>query len=118
MSTARRPAERWRVPSWIRAAAAVVVAAGAYCLTYHLVFYSLWRFLFGEEVWPWPQWSLWLLIILPGVVALTAAVFMLLAKLTTRNTWIAVAMMILALVGLVQYAAEVWKVMFRLGFRP
>ena len=49
---------------------------------------------------------------------LTAAVFLLLAKLTTRNAWIAAAITSLALVGLVQYAAEVWKVMFQLGFRP
>ena len=118
MSTARRPPEPRRVPAWIRGAAAVVVAVGAYCLTYHLVFYSLWRFLFGEEVWPWPRWSLWLLVILPSVVALAAAVFLLLAKLTKRNTWIAAAVTTLSLVGLLRYAAEVWKVMFRLGFRP
>ena len=118
MSTVRRPARPWRVPVWIRALAALVVALGAYCLAYHLVFYSLWRFLFGEEVWPWPQWSLWMLVILSSVVALAAAGFLLFAELTKRNIWISTAIAILALFGLLRYAAEVWKVMFKLGFRP
>ncbi len=36
----------------VRAITAVIAAVGVYCLAYHLVFYSIWRFLFGEEVWP------------------------------------------------------------------
>ena len=118
MSTARRSVERRKVPAWIRVAAAVVAALGAYCLTYHLVFYSLWRFLFGEEVWPWPRWSLYLLVAVPAVVALVSGGFLLIARVTKRNTWIAVAIGVLSLLGLFGYAAEVYKVMFQLGFRP
>ena len=45
------------VPIWARLATGGVVAVGAFCLAYHLVFWFLWRFLFGEEVWPWPAWD-------------------------------------------------------------
>jgi len=107
-----------KVRIWVRALAAVLVALGAYCFVYHLVFYSLWRFLFGEEVWPWPQWSLYLLVIAPAIVAVVSGGFLLFARITKRNVWVASGIGVLALFGLVRYAAEVWKVMFQLGFKP
>jgi hypothetical protein len=91
---------------------------GSFCLAYYLVFWFLWRFLFGEEVWPWPQWSLWLLVILPGLAALASCIFILFARFTTRNLWIAGGIAALSLFGLLQYAREVWKCLFRLGFKP
>jgi len=118
MSTARRSAKPQKVPTWTRALAAVVSALGTYCLIYHLVFYSLWRFLFGEDVWPWPQWSLWLLVIVPSVAALASAVFIIFAKVVRRNIWTAAAIGVLSLFGLFGYAAEVHKLMFQLGFQP
>jgi len=118
MSTARRSAKSKRVPICTRAAAALVSALGSFCLVYHLAFWFLWRFLFGEEVWPWPQWSLWLLIILPSVVALATGGFMILAKVEKRSIWIAVTIGVLSLFGLIRYAGEVWKVMLQLGFKP
>jgi hypothetical protein len=99
-------------------AAAIVTALGSYCLVYHVVFWFLWRFLFGEEVWPWPQWSLWFLVVVPSASALAAAGFMIFAKVEKRTIWIAVAIGALSLFGLLRYAAEVWKVMFQLGFKP
>jgi len=102
----------------MRAMVAVLTALGAYCLAYHLVFWFMWRFLFGEEVWPWPQWSLWILVVLPGVVASAASVFLLFTRITKRNLWIAVGIGVISLFGLFRYAAEVWKVMFQLGFKP
>jgi hypothetical protein len=83
-----------------------------------LVFWFLWRFLFGEEVWPWPQWSLWLLVVLPGLAALASGVFFLFAGFTKRNLWIAGGFSVLSLFGLLRYAAEVWKCLFQLGFKP
>ncbi len=118
MSTARTPAELRKVPAWIRAAAAIGAALGIYCLAYHLVFYCLWRFLFGEDVWPWPTWSLWLLVILPACAALASAEFTILAKVERQNIRIAVGIGVLSLFGLLRYAAEVWKCLFQLGFRP
>jgi hypothetical protein len=118
MSTARRPGKPKKAPIWARAAAALVSALGSFCLLYHLVFWFLWRFLFGEEVWPWPQWSLWLLLILPSLAALTSAAFMILGRVERRNAWIAVAICVLSIFGLFRYAGEVWKVMFQLGFKP
>jgi hypothetical protein len=97
---------------------AVVAGLGSYCLAYHLVFWFLWRFLFGEEVWPWPQWSLRLLVILPSMAALASAGFMALAKVEKRFVWIAVGIGGLSLFGLLRYGAEVWKLMFQLGFKP
>jgi hypothetical protein len=101
-----------------RCAAAVVVGAGSFCLAYHLVFFSMWRFLFGEEVWPWPEWSLYLLIILPAMVATVAVVFILAAGINTKNLWIAATVGAISLLGLFGYAGEVWKVMIDLGFHP
>jgi len=101
-----------------RVTAAVVVTIGVYCLAYHLVFYSLWRFLFGEDVWPWPPWSLWLLVALPAVPAVAAAAFVLAARLRPRNLWLAAGLGGLSLLGLLLYAAEVWKLIVRLGFHP
>ena len=118
MSTARRSAKRRKVPAWIRVAAAAVTALGSFCLVYHSVFWFLWRFLFGEEVWPWPQWSLWLLVILPGLVALASGVVLLLARVTKRDLWIAGGIVVLSLFGLLRYATEVWKCLFQLGFKP
>jgi len=118
MSTARRSAKPQKVPAWTRALAAVVSALGTCCLVYHLVFYSLWRFLFGEDVWPWPQWSLWFLVIVPSVAALASAGFMILAKVEKRNFLIAAGIGVFSLFGLFAYAAEVHKVMFQLGFKP
>ena len=118
MSTARRSAKPKKVPIWARAAAALVAALGSFCLAYHLVFWFLWRFLFGEDVWPWPQWSLWLLVIIPSLVALASAGFMIFARVEKRHIWIAVGIGVLSLFGLFRYAAEVWKVMFQLGFKP
>ena len=118
MSTARRSAESRKVPAWIRLTSAVVGALGTFCLTYHLVFWFLWRFLFGEDVWPWPQWSLWLLVILPGLVALASSVFLLFARITKRNLWIGGGITVLGLFGLLRYTAEVWKCLFQLGFKP
>lgn len=106
------------VPIWARLATGAVVAVGAFCLAYHLVFWFLWRFLFGEEVWPWPAWSLWVLVILPSVIAVAAALFVVIARITQRNMWIAFGIVALALFGLLGYGGEVWKVMFQLGFRP
>jgi hypothetical protein len=97
---------------------AVASLIGSFCLAYHLVFWFLWRFLFGEEVWPWPQWSLWLLVVLPGLVALASCVFLLFARVTKRNLWIAGGIVALALFGLLRYTAEVWKCLFQLGFKP
>ena len=113
--TAIRP---WKVRVWVRVLAAVVAALGTYCLTYHLVFYSLWRFFFGEEVWPWPRWSLYLLVGLPTILALVSGGFYVLARFTKRAVWIAVGIGVLSLFGLLRYAAEVFKVMFPLGFKP
>jgi len=101
-----------------RVTAAVVVTIGVYCLAYHLVFYSLWRFLFGEDVWPWPPWSLWLLVALPAVPAVAAAAFVLAARRRPRNLWLAAGLGGLSLLGLLLYAAEVWKLIVRLGFHP
>ncbi len=113
--TAVRPRN---VRVWVRAPAAVVAALGTYCLTYHLVFYSLWRFFFGEEVWPWPRWSLYILVGLPTILALVSGGFYILARVTKRAAWIAVGIGALSLFGLLRYAAEVFKVMIQLGFRP
>jgi hypothetical protein len=118
MSTARRTAKRKTVPIWARAAAAFVAALGSFCLFYHLVFWFLWRFLFGEDVWPWPQWSLWFLVILPTLTALASAVFMVIARFEKRSVWIAAVIGVLSIFGLIRYAGEVWKVMFQLGFKP
>ena len=114
-STAARPR---KLPIWVRLLTSVIASLGTFCLAYHLVFWFLWRFLFGEEVWPWPAWSLWILVVLPSIVALAAAVFLLFARLTQRNTWISIGIGALALFGLLRYAAEVWKLMFQLGFKP
>jgi hypothetical protein len=102
----------------LRVAAAAVAAVGIYCLAYQFVFYSLWRFLFGEEVWPWPPWSLWLLVILPAVAAVAAAAFVLAARLSPGNLWLAAGLGGLALLGLLRYAARVWKLVVQLGFHP
>jgi hypothetical protein len=118
MSNARRSAQPRKAPVWIRLIAAVGALLGSFCLAYHLVFWFLWRFLFGEEVWPWPQWSLWLLVILPGLAALASGVFLLFARLTKRNLWIAGGISVLSLFGLLRHVAEVWKCLFQLGFRP
>lgn len=118
MSTARRSEGCRKVPVWIRLATAVVAALGTFCLTYHLIFWFLWRFLFGEDVWPWPRWSLWVLVVLPTLMALASGVFLLLARVTKRHLWIAGGIALLSLFGLVRYAGEVWKCMFQLGFRP
>ena len=118
MSTARRSAPQRNLPIWSRLIAAVVSLLGAFCLVYHLVFWFLWRFLFGEEVWPWPQWSLWFLVILPSLAALGSCVFLLFTKLTKRNLLIAGGIVTLSLFGLLRYAAEVWKCLFQLGFKP
>ena len=58
------------------------------------------------------------LVAVPAVVALVSGGFLLIARVTKRNTWIAVAIGVLSLLGLFGYAAEVYKVMFQLGFRP
>ena len=118
MSTARRSVVSRIVPAWIRVLTAVVAGLGSFCLAYHLVFWFLWRFLFGEEVWPWPQWSLWLLVILPTLIALASGVFLLFARFTKRNLWITGGIAVLSLFGLFRYAAEVWKCLFQLGFKP
>jgi hypothetical protein len=118
MGTARRQKPALKMPVWARLAAAPVVAIGSFCLIYHFFFWFFWRFLFGEEVWPWPQWSLWVLVIIPGICAIAAAVFLCAVRATKRNTWIAVGVGALSLFGLIRYAAEVWKVMFQLGFKP
>ncbi len=102
----------------LRAAAAVTVALGLFCLAYHLLFYLMWRFLFGEEVWPWPLLSLVLLIALPAAAAVAGAIFTALARLTTRNVWIGGALAALSLLGLLAYAGRVWKLIFQLGFHP
>lgn len=101
-----------------RFAAATVISLGTFCLAYHVVFYSLWRFLFGEDVWPWPRWSLWLLVVLPAVPAVAAAAFVLAARHRPRNLWLASGLGGLSLLGLLLYAAEVWKLIVRLGFHP
>lgn len=118
MSTARRSERQRKVPIWVRFVAAVVSLLGSFCLAYHLVFWFLWRFLFGEDVWPWPQWSLWLLVILPGLAALASCVFLLFSRFTKRDLWIAGGIAMLSLFGLLRYAAEVWKCLFQLGFKP
>jgi hypothetical protein len=118
MSTARRRKSALRVPIWIRLLAAPICAVGVFCLVYHFFFWFFWRFLFGEEVWPWPQWSLWVLVCMPSIAALAAAGVAVLARLEKRNTWIVGGIGLLSLFGLVRYAAEVWKVMFQLGFKP
>ena len=102
----------------MRLLVAAVAALGSFCLVYHLVFWFFWRFLFGEEVWPWPQWSLWILVVLPSATAFASAVFYLFAVQTKRNLWIAVGIGGLSLFGLVRYAAEVWKCLFHFGFKP
>jgi hypothetical protein len=102
----------------VRAIAAIVTVLGLFCLVYHLLFYALWRFLFGEEVWPWPGWSLVLLVALPAAAAFAGALFMAIARLTARNSWIGGALVILSLFGLVAYAGRVWKLIVQLGFHP
>lgn len=109
------PLARQRVA---RAIAALIAAVGVFCLAYHLIFYLLWRLLFGEEVWPWPQWSLLVLVILPAAAAIASGVFMLVAPFTRRHISIAAAIGGLSLIGLFGYAARVWKLIFELGFRP
>lgn len=109
------PFGRTRAARWT---AAVVGGTGAFCLVYHLVFYLLWRFLFGEEVWPWPRWSLYFLVIVPAVSAVMTVAFYLGAGITRKNLWIAAAIGALSLFGLFGFAAEVWKVMVQLGFHP
>lgn len=109
------PAARLRVA---RAVAAVIAAIGTYCLAYHLLFYGFWRFLFGKEVWPWPLWGRWVLVLVPGACAVAAAAFFVTAELGRRNSWIAGLISALSVYGLLRYAGEVWKVMFELGFRP
>jgi hypothetical protein len=106
------------LPFWPRLVLAPVIALGVFSLTYHLVFWFFWRFLFGEEVWPWPQWSLWLLVGVPTVLAIAAALFVIVAKLDTRNVWTAVGIGLLALFGLLGYGTQVWNLMFKLGFVP
>ena len=106
------------MPIWARLVVAPVVAAGAFCLVYHFFFWFFWRFMFGEEVWPWPQWSLWILVVLPSIAALAAAVFLVFAKSDTRNVWIASGLGLASLFCLVLYAARVWKLIFELGFKP
>jgi hypothetical protein len=101
-----------------RAIAAVVAAVGTFCLTYHLLFYGLWRFLFGKEVWPWPLWGRWVLVVIPALFAIASAVFFAAARLDRRNSWIAGVISALAVYGLLRYGGEVWKVLFELGFRP
>lgn len=118
MSTARRKAPAAKIPFWARLATAPVFAVGTFCLLYHFVFWFLWRFLFGEDVWPWPNWSLWLLVVIPSIAALATAGFIIFAKVKNKNIWIAGGVGLLSLFGLIRYAAEVWKVMFQLGFRP
>ena len=118
MSTARRRKPGWKVPIWARLLTAPVLAIGSFCLVYHFIFWFLWRFLFGEEVWPWPQWSLWVLVVMPSLVALAAVVFAVFARMERRNTWIAGGIALLSLFGLISYAARVWKLMFHLGFKP
>jgi hypothetical protein len=102
----------------LRIAAAAVAGLGTFCLSYHFVFYSLWRFLFGEEVWPWPPWSLWLLVVLPVVAGVAAAAFVLAARRSPRNLWLAAVLAALALLGLLRYAVQVWKLIVQLGFHP
>ena len=118
MSTARRSSKSKKIPIWARVAAAAVTAVGSFCLVYHLVFWFLWRFLFGEEVWPWPQWSLWFLVILPGLAALASCVFLLFARFTNRNLWMAGGIVVLSLFGLFRSTTVVWKCLFQLGFKP
>ena len=101
-----------------RIGAAVVCGVGTFCLIYHLTFYSLWRFFFGEEVWPWPQWSLMLLIAVPAAAAFVVCGFLLVAAPSGKNGWIAGIVGALSIFGLIRYATEVWKVMIELGFRP
>jgi hypothetical protein len=55
---------------------------------------------------------------MPSIAALAAAGVAVLARLEKRNTWIVGGIGLLSLFGLVRYAAEVWKVMFQLGFKP
>ena len=102
----------------MRLITAAVAALGTFCLIYRLVFWFLWRFLFGEDVWPWPGWSLWVLVILPALMALASGAFLLLAKVTKRDLWIAGGIALLSIFGLVRYAGEVWKCLFQLGFMP
>jgi type VI protein secretion system component VasK len=114
-SSARRPR---RLPIWARLASAPIIALGTFCLAYHLVFWFFWRFLFGEEVWPWPPWSVWLLVSVPAVLAIAATVFLIAAKVKTPNLWIALGIALLAVFGLLAYGTQVWKLMFKLGFAP
>lgn len=118
MSTARRRKPARRLPIWARLLTAPVLAIGSFCLVYHFIFWFLWRFLFGEEVWPWPQWSLWLLMMMPSIAALAAVVFALIARLERKQIWIAAGIGLLSLFGLIRYAAQVWKLIFHLGFKP
>ena len=118
MSTARRQQPLPKVPIWARLVTAPIFAIGSFCLVYHFVFWFLWRFLFGEEVWPWPQWSLWLLMLMPSLAAVAVVVFALIAKLDKKMVWVAAAVGLLSLFGLIRYAAQVWKLIFQLGFKP
>ena len=118
MSTARRQKPVPKVPIWARLVVAPVLAIGVFCLVYHFFFWFFWRFFFGEDVWPWPQWSLWLLVVTASAAALAVVAFALLAKPDKRNTWIAVGIVLLSLFGLIRYAAQVIKLMFQLGFKP
>jgi hypothetical protein len=118
MSTARRKTPGRKIPIWVRLVTAPVFAAGTFCLVYHFFFWFLWRFLFGEDVWPWPQWSLWVLVVMPSLAALAVVVFALFAKLEKRDTLIAAGIGVLSIFGLFRYAAQVWKLMFQLGFMP
>lgn len=101
-----------------RTGAAMAAAAGIFCLAYRTIFFILWRFLFGEEVWPWPAWSLWVLVILPSVLGLAAALFMTMAPVRKAMVGAAAALLALAGLGLLGYAPQVWKLIVTLGFHP
>ena len=118
MSIARRQKPVRKIPIWARLIAAPVLAIGSFCLVYHFVFWFLWRFLFGEEVWPWPQWSLLLLMMVPSLAALAAVAFALIARLEKKVIWTAAGLGLLSLFGLIRYAPQVWKLIFQLGFKP
>jgi hypothetical protein len=102
----------------VRGFASLPVLCGMYCATYHWLFYALWALVFGDSVWPWPRWSLYMLVVVPGAAAAGAWLYVLFAPCRGRSAVILVVLVAVSTTGLVLYASQVVKCMFQLGFAP
>jgi len=102
----------------LRAILGAVTAPGIFCFCYHLLFYLFWRLLFGEEVWPWPQWSRILLLVAALAGGGAAAAFVAFAHLEGRRLYGAALLVLVSIYSLFAYTLEVKDCLFRLGFAP